>query len=90
MSILEIVDGMWGAWSSYGPCSVTCQASSRRVSGTKTRTRTCSDPAPLYKGKPCVGSASQKLTCTPTDRCRGIDSRLIMSGINDHINNMKY
>lgn len=65
---------MWGAWSSYGACSVTCQSSSKKVSGTKTRTRTCSNPAPAYKGKQCIGSASAKVSCTPTNACRGIDS----------------
>uniref|UniRef100_A0A8W8ILJ9 IgGFc-binding protein N-terminal domain-containing protein n=1 Tax=Magallana gigas TaxID=29159 RepID=A0A8W8ILJ9_MAGGI len=50
------IDGQWASWASYGACSVTCQPTLSRVSGTKTRTRSCSNPAPAYDGKQCVGS----------------------------------
>eukprot|EP00105_Crassostrea_gigas_P023961 XP_011444035.1 PREDICTED: SCO-spondin isoform X3 [Crassostrea gigas] len=64
------VDGKWASWASYGACSVTCQPTSGTVSGTKTRTRSCSNPAPAYDGKQCVGSGSETVSCTPTNACR--------------------
>ncbi|XP_048746179.2 uncharacterized protein LOC125658800 [Ostrea edulis] len=64
------IDGKWTSWSSYGACSVTCQPTSHMVSGTKTRTRTCSNPAPAYDGKQCTGTGSETISCTPTNPCR--------------------
>ena len=51
---------------------MTCQSSSKRVSGTKIRKRTCTNPAPAYDGKQCVGSATSTASCTPTNACPGI------------------
>nr|XP_034327535.1 uncharacterized protein LOC105323126 [Crassostrea gigas] len=64
------VDGQWASWTFYSACSVTCQPPSGTVSGTKTRTRSCSNPAPAYDGKQCVGSGSETVSCTPTNACR--------------------
>ncbi|XP_052704188.1 uncharacterized protein LOC128180261 [Crassostrea angulata] len=64
------VDGQWASWASYGACSVTCQPTTGTVSGTKTRTRSCSNPAPAYDGKQCVGTGSETVSCTPTNPCR--------------------
>ncbi|XP_061184992.1 SCO-spondin-like [Saccostrea echinata] len=64
------IDGKWTSWTSYGACSVTCQPTSRRVTGTKTRTRSCSNPAPAYDGKQCDGSGTQTSSCSPTNPCR--------------------
>ncbi|KAJ8315427.1 hypothetical protein KUTeg_007577 [Tegillarca granosa] len=50
-----LVDGQWGSWQSWGSCSQTCSPSGSTVSGTKTRIRTCTNPAPKYDGKQCVG-----------------------------------
>ena len=43
-----IVDGAWGAWTSYSDCSATCGE------GYQTRTRTCDDPVPQYGGANCT------------------------------------
>nr|XP_022344318.1 SCO-spondin-like isoform X5 [Crassostrea virginica] len=64
------IDGNWASWGSYGACSVTCQPTSGTVSGTKTRTRSCSNPAPAYDGKQCAGTGSETVSCTPTNACR--------------------
>ncbi|XP_061184993.1 uncharacterized protein LOC133193009 [Saccostrea echinata] len=64
------VDGSWASWTSYGACSVTCQPTSGTVTGTKTRTRTCSNPAPAYDGKQCAGPGTQTSSCSPTNPCR--------------------
>ena len=53
---------MWGNWSS---CSSTCGIA------TKTRTRTCSQPAPKNGGAQCPGNQTQTHACF--DRaCPGI------------------
>ncbi|XP_061184995.1 SCO-spondin-like [Saccostrea echinata] len=64
------IDGNWASWTSYGACSVTCQPTSGSVSGTQTRTRSCSNPAPAYDGQQCSGSGSQTVSCTPSTPCR--------------------
>ena len=51
------VDGSWGAWNTWGACSVSCDQ------GTRHRSRVCDDPAPLYGGKTCAGSDSETGNC---------------------------
>lgn len=50
-------NGVWGSWGSYGTCSKTCGT------GTKTRTRTCDNPAPIGNGAACPGSSSEDADC---------------------------
>ncbi|XP_055957003.1 coadhesin-like [Patella vulgata] len=52
------VDGIWGAWSSYGSCTVTCG------DGTQTRSRTCDNPAPANGGATCSGSSTEDQPCS--------------------------
>lgn len=52
------VDGNWAGWGSWGSCSVTCET------GSKVRTRTCTNPAPLNGGANCAGSSSSTGSCT--------------------------
>ncbi|XP_057313082.1 SCO-spondin-like isoform X2 [Hydractinia symbiolongicarpus] len=42
------VNGTWGNWREYSPCSVTCG------NGTKNKNRSCDNPAPAYGGYPCT------------------------------------
>ncbi|XP_074659490.1 coadhesin-like [Tubulanus polymorphus] len=51
------IDGNWSDWGNYGSCSVTCGE------GTKTRTRTCTNPAPSNGGAVCVGDNSESTSC---------------------------
>nr|XP_022328846.1 hemicentin-1-like isoform X1 [Crassostrea virginica] len=44
------VDGGWTDWTSWSSCLHTCGRHSRSH-----RTRTCSNPAPLYGGQHCLG-----------------------------------
>ncbi|XP_069105026.1 SCO-spondin-like isoform X1 [Argopecten irradians] len=64
------IDGAWASWESWATCSVSCKsASGGATSGTTTRTRPCSNPAPKYDGKQCPGSGSESKSCTPSNYC---------------------
>ena len=51
------VNGGWTEFGSYGPCSVSCGE------GTRTRSRTCTNPAPQKGGADCVGSSNETSSC---------------------------
>lgn len=51
------VDGSWGAWSSWGTCTVTCGG------GSYSRSRQCDDPAPANGGLQCPGDQSEFGNC---------------------------
>ena len=44
------VNGNWSPWSTWSSCSATCGG------GKRTRTRTCTNPAPANGGKDCEGT----------------------------------
>ncbi|KAI8507552.1 hypothetical protein Bbelb_149320 [Branchiostoma belcheri] len=50
-------DGGWSDWSLWSDCSVTCE------SGTQTRDRTCTNPAPANGGADCDGPAQETQVC---------------------------
>ena len=52
-----LVDGGWSQWSRWGYCSQSCG------SGLRSRSRTCSDPAPQYGGQDCVGAKLETKEC---------------------------
>ena len=52
-----IVNGNWGQWDSWSGCSVSCGE------GTRTRNRTCNNPAPLNGGDPCSGDNEETGNC---------------------------
>ncbi|XP_072340509.1 A disintegrin and metalloproteinase with thrombospondin motifs 20 isoform X1 [Scyliorhinus torazame] len=56
------VDGDWGPWESYGPCSRTCGG------GIKSAIRDCNKPEPRNGGKYCVGRRMKFRSCN-TDPC---------------------
>ena len=58
-----VVDGNWGAWGAFGPCTKTCG------SGSALRKRTCDDPPPSNGGKSCEGHYSSWNRCTNTQPC---------------------
>ncbi len=55
------VDGNWSAWSNFSDCSPSC------LIGIKTRYRTCTNPAPQYAGRPCVGTDVDFVICNASD-----------------------
>ncbi|XP_060579783.1 SCO-spondin-like, partial [Ruditapes philippinarum] len=56
------VNGGWTQWSTWGDCSLTC------AGGTKTRSRSCTNPLPQYGGAQCSGSGSDSQQCN-TENC---------------------
>ncbi|KAM9843811.1 properdin-like [Aulostomus maculatus] len=51
------VNGNWGAWSPFGPCSSSCGK------GLKLSTRMCDRPAPKYGGQVCDGLSTRSNAC---------------------------
>lgn len=58
-----VVDGQWGLWSQWTPCSKTCGI------GVTIRIRYCDNPAPENGGKPCVGNNQETRSCSLKDQC---------------------
>ncbi|KAL5248468.1 hypothetical protein ACHWQZ_G017606 [Mnemiopsis leidyi] len=56
------IDGGWSSYGDWSGCSQTCGT------GTQTRTRTCTNPAPQYGGADCTGTAGETLNCN-THHC---------------------
>src|SRR3989344_2317176 len=54
------INGGWGDWSNWSACSVTACGSS----GTQTRTRTCTNPAPANGGANCSGPSFEFQACS--------------------------
>ena len=64
MHFVLLVDGVWGAWRSWGSCSATCGT------GQRSRSRPCDSPTPLHGGKHCPGPANATENCNE-DPCPG-------------------
>jgi len=56
------VNGNWGEWSKYTPCSNTCGG------GQKNRSRSCDKPAPAHGGADCPGKREMTTDCN-TQSC---------------------
>jgi len=62
MSIVDgTVNGVWGPWTSWSPCSTTCG------NGQQTRQRECDNPPPSQGGMDCVGNATGTAACSVGD-----------------------
>ncbi|XP_053390928.1 A disintegrin and metalloproteinase with thrombospondin motifs adt-1-like [Mercenaria mercenaria] len=55
--LCDVVDGVWSEWSTWSECDVTCE------SGTQTRARTCTNPAPAHGGLDCAGNSMETKRC---------------------------
>ncbi|XP_058398176.1 A disintegrin and metalloproteinase with thrombospondin motifs 7 isoform X2 [Diceros bicornis minor] len=53
----EAVDGGWSGWSAWSVCSRSCGV------GVQNAERQCTQPAPKYKGKYCVGERKRFRLC---------------------------
>ncbi|KAL8608110.1 hypothetical protein ACOMHN_016565 [Nucella lapillus] len=56
------VDGQWGLWLSWSPCTVSCGG------GLRSRQRGCDNPRPQFSGTDCVGPDTQRDYCN-NDPC---------------------
>ncbi|XP_013412210.1 netrin receptor UNC5C-like isoform X2 [Lingula anatina] len=56
--LIVYVKGAWSTWSQWSDCDSKCGK------GFQSRSRTCSNPAPLNNGSPCPGDWEQKVPCT--------------------------
>ena len=68
------VNSNWASWQPWNQCSVTCG------SGTTTKKRTCTNPAPVGTGGSCQSSNEEELTCTPHE-CIGIIDWFVYAGL---------
>ena len=51
------INGGWSGWTDSSTCTKTCGG------GTKTQTRSCTNPSPANGGSVCAGSATQTTDC---------------------------
>ncbi|XP_039287306.1 LOW QUALITY PROTEIN: A disintegrin and metalloproteinase with thrombospondin motifs 9 [Nilaparvata lugens] len=58
---LDPIDGNWGEWQGWGPCSRSCGG------GVKKSKRDCDDPSPSNGGKYCVGERERFRSCNTKD-----------------------
>ncbi|KAJ8038941.1 Hemicentin-1 [Holothuria leucospilota] len=56
------VNGGYSDWSDWSTCSLSCGG------GVKSRTRTCSNPAPAFNGEDCKGPGTERQMCM-LERC---------------------
>ena len=61
-TLKEPRDGKWAEFGDWSECSAECGG------GTQTRTRTCTDPAPVRGGADCVGEGEETRECN-TEEC---------------------
>nr|XP_018915649.1 PREDICTED: A disintegrin and metalloproteinase with thrombospondin motifs 9-like isoform X3 [Bemisia tabaci] len=54
---LQPIDGQWGGWQPYGPCSRSCGG------GVKQSVRYCDEPPPANGGKYCIGARVRYKSC---------------------------
>ena len=51
------VDGSWGPWLPWQPCTASCNG------GTQRRERQCNYPPPIYGGRDCEGAGVEEEAC---------------------------
>ena len=56
-ALLQRLDGSWGEWLRWSPCSMTCGG------GSRSRRRYCDDPVPENDGSPCDGEYEKTQVC---------------------------
>ncbi|XP_052098830.1 thrombospondin-1-like [Mytilus californianus] len=59
------VNGDWTDWATWGACSLTCDSGS----GSQSRSRNCTNPAPANNGLDCSGDSTETQSCSSTVPC---------------------
>ena len=57
---LSLVQGGWGEWTDFSPCTVTC---GEALSGEQVHYRVCNNPTPVGDGMECVGNETKVEEC---------------------------
>ncbi|XP_076544789.1 netrin receptor UNC5C isoform X4 [Osmia lignaria lignaria] len=68
VSLTVYVNGGWSSWSAWSECHSRC------AKGGQKRTRTCTNPAPMNGGQPCLGPSQQKMDCNAA--CPGGNAKM--------------
>lgn len=71
------INGGWGSWTNWSPCSKTCGK------GLQMRKRFCNNPEPVYGGKDCAGENIEYQECNMRN-CININRNWLKSLDNDH------
>ena len=66
ISILTVaVHGGWTSWTAWSACTKSCGG------GSRTRSRSCTNPLPAHGGQNCAGASSESGNCN-TKECPGL------------------
>ncbi|OWF44651.1 Hemicentin-1 [Mizuhopecten yessoensis] len=71
------INGNWSKWEPWGRCSMTCNpytGSDLIITGTHTRSRSCSNPTPQHGGSQCDGNGTDIGSCLEDTSCPEISS----------------
>ena len=60
------MNGIWGTWQGFGPCSKTCGG------GLRSRRRQCNNPPPVNDGDYCTGLNEDFEDCDAKLICPGL------------------
>ena len=58
------VQGEWGPWTAWSPCSLSCGQG-----GNQKRSRKCDNPVPRGTGMACVGESDHSRLCAKMQLC---------------------
>ena len=58
LNLFQKVHGSWSAWPGWSSCTATCGG------GTKSRTRSCTNPKPVNGGSNCSGPLTGSTSCS--------------------------
>jgi len=57
----KAINGSWSMWGAFGECNRQCGG------GTRTRYRSCNEPAPAFGGEPCSGNEAETESCNTAE-----------------------
>ena len=78
-TVFVTVDGGWTSWSNVTSCSASCGF------GQVDQTRSCTNPAPVGIGMPCIGDTNRTVDCDLDPCPNGIGTDLLLYGIRIYV-----